>query len=211
MSAPRPCPIDLGRFENSWYSSGRSRVIEALWFFFGLPLLRSTLVPFSFYRATLLRLFGATIGRGVVIKPGIRVKYPWLLRVGDFTWLGEDVWIDNLGKVDIAEHVCVSQGVYLCTGNHDWSDPTFGLRVEPITLGPGSWVGARSVVCPGATVGEGAMAAAGSVVVKTLKPWTIYAGNPATPSRARVLKTAPQVIAKPEIVPSGSITKEHSS
>jgi putative colanic acid biosynthesis acetyltransferase WcaF len=158
-----------------------------VWFLAGLPLLRWTIVPFSGFRILLLRLFGAAIGQGVVIKPGVRVKYPWRLRVGDHSWIGEDVWIDNLAMVEIAENVCVSQGVYLCTGNHNWSDPAFGLIVQPITLRAGSWAGAKSVVCPGVEFGEGSVAAAGSVVMKSLKPWTIYAGNPAVPGRERVI------------------------
>ncbi len=187
MSGSGAFPIDLGRFENSWYRSGRSKGIEALWFFVGLPLLRWTVIPFSSFRTRLLRLFGATIGRGVTIKPGVRVKYPWRLRIGDQSWIGEDVWIDNLAQVDIADNVCISQGVYLCTGNHDWSDPAFGLVVKPIALQAGSWAGARSVVCPGVEFGEGSIAAVGSVVVKSLKPWTIYAGNPAAAVRVRVV------------------------
>jgi putative colanic acid biosynthesis acetyltransferase WcaF len=184
-------PVDLSRFENSWYRSGRSKAVEALWFFVGLPLLRFTLVPFSAFRILLLRLFGANIGAGVVIKPGVRVKYPWLLRVGDHSWVGEDAWIDNLAQVEIADNVCISQGAYLCTGNHNWSDPAFGLRVQPITLRAGSWVGARSVVCPGVEFGEGAIAAAGSVVMNSLEPWTIHAGNPATLRRIREIKPLP--------------------
>jgi putative colanic acid biosynthesis acetyltransferase WcaF len=191
VNSPDGFPIDLSRFENSWYSSGRSKLIEALWFFVGLPLLRWTLMPFSSFRILILRLFGSAIGKGVVIKPGVRVKYPWLLRVGDHSWLGEDVWIDNLAPIDIADNVCVSQGAYLCTGNHNWSDPAFGLRAQPITLRAGSWVGARGVVCPGVEFGEGSIAAAGSVVMNSLQPWTIHAGNPATLRRTRVIKRLP--------------------
>ena len=188
MSASGSCGVNLGRFENAWYSSGRSRAVEALWFFVGAPLLSWKLVPFSAFRVLILRLFGANIGAGVVIKPGVRVKYPWLLRVGNHSWLGEDAWIDNLGRVELGESVCLSQGVYLCTGNHNWSDPTFGLKVQPIVMHDGSWAGARSVVCPGVVFGEGSIAAVGSVVAKSLEPWMIYAGNPATPRRARVLE-----------------------
>jgi putative colanic acid biosynthesis acetyltransferase WcaF len=188
VNAPDGLQIDLSKFENSWYSSGRSKFTEALWFFVGLPLLRCTVVPFSSFRVLVLRLFGAAIAEGVVIKPGVRVKYPWLLKVGKHSWLGEDVWIDNLAQVQIEDNVCISQGAYLCTGNHNWSDPAFALRVLPILLRAGSWVGARGVVCPGVEFGEGAVAAAGSVVMKSLPPWTIHAGNPATQIRTRVVK-----------------------
>src|SRR5690606_2767007 len=75
---------------------------------------------------------------------------------------------------------CVSQGAYLCTGNHDWSDPAFGLIVKPITLGDGSWVGARAVIAPGVELGECAVAAAGSVVARPIPPYEVHSGNPAS-------------------------------
>jgi putative colanic acid biosynthesis acetyltransferase WcaF len=134
-----------------------------------------------------LRIFGAEVGRGIVIKPGVNVKYPWHLRLGDHVWLGEGCWIDNLTSVYIGDDVCISQGAYLCTGNHNWSDPTFGLKVDPIVLGDGSWVGARAIVSPGVTLGEGAVAASGSVVTKNIPNYEIHAGNPAALVRRRVL------------------------
>jgi putative colanic acid biosynthesis acetyltransferase WcaF len=124
--------IELSRFDNSWYSPGRSRAAQALWFFLGAPLLRSSVIPFAGFRRRVLRLFGARIGANVIIKPGVRVKYPWRLFLGDHSWVGEDCWIDNLADVTIGSNVCISQGAYLCTGNHDWSDPAFGLIVRPI-------------------------------------------------------------------------------
>lgn len=181
-------PIDLSTFDNSWYSSGRGTWVQGLWFFLGLPLLRCSCIPSSGLRRCLLRLFGARIGKGVVIKPGVRVKYPWLLEVGDHTWIGEDAWIDNLAPVQLGSNVCISQGVYLCTGNHDWTDPSFGLIVRPIVIHDGAWLGARAVVTPGVEVAEFAIASAGSVVTQNLEASTIYAGNPAVVVRTRVIR-----------------------
>lgn len=180
--------IDLGRFDNSWYSPGRSKFMQALWFFLGLPVLRSRLLPSSSIRCLLLRLFGANIAHGVVIKPGVRVKYPWLLSVGLNSWIGEDCWIDNLAPVSIGKNVCVSQGAYFCTGNHDWSDPAFGLMVKPITLRDGSWVAAKAVLCPGVVIGECSVVGAGSVVTCDLPPFEIWAGNPAVFQRIRTIR-----------------------
>jgi putative colanic acid biosynthesis acetyltransferase WcaF len=178
-------PPDLSLYNNSWYSSGRSRLIEALWFFFGLPIVRSRLIPSSTLRAGILRLFGAKIGKNVVLKPGIRVKYPWLFSLGDYSWVGEDVWIDNLTLVTLGANVCVSQGAYLCTGNHDWSDPAFGLIVKPIELEAGVWVGARAVICPGVIVERCGVILAGSVVTKDVLAFEIHLGNPAQLLRRR--------------------------
>jgi putative colanic acid biosynthesis acetyltransferase WcaF len=136
-----------------------------------------------------LRLFGAKIGTGVYIKPGIRVKFPWYLEVGEYTWLGEDVWIDNLAAVRIGPHCCVSQGAYFCTGNHDWSATNMKLFRKPIVCGRGSWVGAKAILCPGVTVGMGAIATAGSVVTRDIPAMEVHCGNPAQFVRQRTLQS----------------------
>lgn len=189
--------IQLEHYDNAWYRPGRPRLLQAVWFFLGLPLLRSRLIPSSALRVSLLRVFGAAVGRGVVIKPGVHIKYPWHLVAGDHCWLGEECWIDNLTTVRLGANVCVSQGAYLCTGNHDWKDPAFGLRVAPISLGDGAWAGARSVLMPGVTLGAGAIAAAGSVVSKDIPAWEIHAGNPAKFAKQRVLRTRAAEAAHP--------------
>jgi putative colanic acid biosynthesis acetyltransferase WcaF len=180
--------VRLRQFDNAWYQPGRPRWQQVVWFFIGLPLLRCAWLPSSSFRVWLLRFFGAVVGAGAVIKPGVRVKYPWHLRMGSDCWLGEDCWIDNLTTVTLGSDVCVSQGAYLCTGNHDWSDPAFGLRVEPISIGDGAWVGARALLTPGAQLGEGAVAAAGSVVIHGIPAWEVHSGNPAVFVRTRRIR-----------------------
>jgi len=181
---------NLSSYDNSWYSPGRSVVARTLWFFVGSPMIRCQLLPFSSIRRFILRCFGARLERGVVIKPGVRVKYPWLLSIGEHSWIGEDVWIDNLVEVRIGANCCLSQGAYLCTGNHDWSDPFFGLQVLPIVLEDGSWVGARALICPGVTVGQCGVAAAGSVITKSIPAFEIHSGNPAHCVKQRIFRQA---------------------
>lgn len=181
-------PVQLAKFNNDWYSPGRSILVRALWFFLGEPFVRCSFMPSSTIRSWLLRLFGAQIGHGAVLKPGVRVKYPWRLSLGNNSWIGEDCWLDNLEQISIGSNVCVSQGAYLCTGNHDWSDPAFGLMVKPITLRDGAWVGAKCCVGPGVELGECAVAAAGSVVTKSIPGYEIHVGNPARFVRHRVLR-----------------------
>lgn len=180
--------VRLDLYDATTYSCGRGIFIQALWFFVGLPLLRAAWNPSSAFRRALLRAFGARIGRGVVLKPGVRVKYPWLLEVGDHAWIGEDAWIDNLALVRIGDHCCVSQGVYFCTGNHDWSDPRFALRTGGITMEAGSWAGARSVLGPGVTLSSHAVLTAGSVATGPVPAWEIHGGHPATFLRHRPLR-----------------------
>jgi putative colanic acid biosynthesis acetyltransferase WcaF len=171
--------VQLAAFDNSWYSSGRPRHVQAAWFLFGLPLLRSRLLPGSSFRRWLLTAFGAQLGTNVVIKPGVRVKNPWLLWVGNDSWIGEDAWIDNIAPVHIGNDVCISQGAYLCTGNHNWSDPAFGLFIKPIRLDDGAWVGARAMVCPGVEIAYCGIAAAGSLITNNIPEYEVHAGNPA--------------------------------
>ena len=191
------CPVRLDRFDNSWYQPGRSSLVCTAWFFLGLPLLRCTVLPSSRLRRWILRLFGASIGAGVVIKPGVRVKYPWRLSVGDHSWIGEDAWIDSLAEVAVGRHACISQGAYLCTGNHDWSDPHFGLVVQPIRIGDGAWVGARAVICPGVEIGDCAVVTAGSVATRSIPALEVHAGNPAVLVRMRPLTSVTATPATP--------------
>ena len=179
--------MQLKGFANPQFSRGRSGLIEGLWLLVQ-AILVSSWIPGSAHRRWLLRAFGAKVGSGVVMKSGMRVKFPWRLEIGDHSWLGEDVCIDNLDKVTIASNCCISQGAYLCTGSHDWAQPTFDLITRPIDIKEGAWIAARSIIGPGVIVREGAVLGLGSVATRDLEPWTVYLGAPATPVRTRVMQ-----------------------
>ena len=149
-----------------------------LWFCFGSFLLSSRSIPGSYWRVILLRLFGAKIGSGCRIKPGFRVKSPWRLNVGSSCWLGEDVWIDNLAPVSIGDSVCISQGAYLCTGNHDYRSPNFDLLVGPIVVESEVWIAAQAVLAPGTRICETAVVGIGSVVSGLIPKGAVVRGNP---------------------------------
>ncbi len=182
MGAGKP---DLRQF-SSTLSRGRSFWVEGFWLLVQALFVRSWL-PGSTHRRWLLRWFGAQIGKGVVIKPGVRVKFPWRLTVGDYSWIGEGVWIDNLAPVEIGKHCCISQEAYLCTGSHDWSAPGFDLILKPIVLKDGVWVAARAVVGPGVTLEEGAVLALGSLATKDLERWGVFLGVPAKRIKERCI------------------------
>ena len=186
---PASDSVDLSCPDNTELIRGAPLWVEAAWYFCALPMLRSHLITSSRFRCMLLRIFGAKVGKGVYVKPGLRVKFPWYLEIGDHSWLGEDLWIDNLADVKIESHCCLSQGVYLCTGNHDWSSSNMRLFRLPITCRRGSWVGARAILCPGVIVGAGAIVTAGSVVTKSVPDMEIHAGNPAHFIKYRQLRT----------------------
>ncbi|MDP5171927.1 MAG: putative colanic acid biosynthesis acetyltransferase [Bacteroidia bacterium] len=185
MSQHHNIRSDLSTFDNSWYQPGGSRVKRGLWYFTNILFFLNPWNPFSGLKCRLLRAFGANIGVGVIIKPSVNIKYPWRLHVGDHCWIGENVWIDNLAEVRIGNHVCLSQGAMLLTGNHNYKIPSFDLMLGAITLEDGSWIGAQSVVCPGVTISSHAILAVGSVATKDLDPYIIYQGNPAVAVRTR--------------------------
>lgn len=180
---------DLSTFDNSWYNPGRGFLTRTLWHFVNAIVLQSPLNPSSRLKVTVLRLFGAKIGVRVVLKPSINVKYPWNLEIGDYSWIGENAWLDSLAQITIGKNACISQGVYFCTGNHDWTDPAFGLIVKPINVEDGAWVGARATVLPGVTVKSHSIVTAGSVIAKDTEPYGIYVGNPAVKVKERKIRS----------------------
>ena len=148
------------------------------WNFIGKPLIGS-FVPGTNWRKLILRIFGAKIGKGGKIKPYIRISEPWNLVIGDYCWLGENIWIDNLALVSIGSRVCISQEVYICTGNHNYKKKSFDLMLKSIIIEDDCWLAAKAIVAPGSILKQGSIASMGSVVSGTLKSNGIYKGNPA--------------------------------
>lgn len=177
----------LVNFNGSEFDKGAGFLKMTLWYFVNILFVRATLNPVTKIKVLLLRCFGAKIGKGVVIKPGVNIKFPWKLVIGDYCWIGENVWIDNLDCVTLGNNVCISQGAMLLTGNHDYTVSSFPYRNAPIVLEDGVWVGAKSVVCPGVTCKSHSILAVGSVATNDLEAYTIYQGNPAKSIRKRVI------------------------
>lgn len=181
--------VDLSQYNKINYKIGRSFFVTFLWFLVSAIFFQNPLFPCSRTKVTLLRLFGARIGRKVNIKPSVRIKYPWKLSIGDNSWIGEGVWIDNLAQVVIGKNVCISQGALLLCGNHDYTKISFDLIVKGITIEDGAWVCARSVVCPGVTIKTHSVLSVGSIAAKDLEPYSIYAGNRAVKIKDRILES----------------------
>lgn len=177
--------VDLGGFSTGNFDKGAGRWKIMLWYLVNALAVRASWNPLMGLKIALLRMFGAKIGKGLVIKNEVRVKSPWFLTVGDNCWLGEKCWIDNLDKVTIGSNVCISQGAMLLTGNHDYKAATMSYRNEPIVIEDGAWIGADSTVCPGVTVHENVVLTVGSVATKDMEANGIYQGNPAVKIRKR--------------------------
>ena len=146
--------LKLAKFIQPEIEGNRNVFARAGWYVCSALLFQGLLLSLlpNRAKAAILRVFGAKVGRGFVCKPRVTIKYPWFLVAGDFVWLGEGVWIDNTCAVTIGSNVCVSQGVRIFTGNHDWSDPAFAYFGKPVTVGDGVWITAFQVVGPGAQI-----------------------------------------------------------
>lgn len=179
--------VDLSKFKNPEFHTG-SLLKRILWYYTNLCFFRSGVFPVYGLKRGLLRCFGAKVGKGVVIKPHVNIKYPWNLSIGAYSWIGEGVWIDNLAQVTIKENVCLSQNAFLLTGNHNYKKQAFNLMIKPIVLEEGVWIGAKAIVCPGVTAQSHAMLSVGSVATKDLEPFSIYTGNPAVIIKKRVME-----------------------
>lgn len=177
--------VDLANFRNDGFNRGAPRWKELCWLLVSAVFFRHSLSLWNGAKIFWLRRFGAKVGKGVLIKPQVQIKFPWKLSIGENTWIGEHVWIDNLAPVTIGANVCISQGAYLFTGNHDYKKTSFDLIVKPIVIEDGAWIGARTVVCPGVKAGSHAVLTAGSVATGNLQAFGIYQGNPAMEVRRR--------------------------
>jgi len=175
-------------FDTGNFKVGAPILKQILWYFTDVIFFKSRLMPVSSVLVALLRLFGSRIGKEVRIKPGIHIKYPWKLEVGDYSWLA-DCYIDNLDQVKIGKNCCISQQAVLITGNHNYSRTNFDLMTGLIVLEDGTWIGAAATVGPGITLHNHAVLTMGSVANKNLLPYSIYQGNPAVKVKDRVIKT----------------------
>ncbi|WP_374948790.1 WcaF family extracellular polysaccharide biosynthesis acetyltransferase [Mucilaginibacter sp.] len=176
---------NLAIYNNYPYSPGGSKVKRIIWFYVNALIFKNSLFPINAVKVGLLRLFGASVGKGVVIRHRVNIKYPWLLKIGDHTWLGDAVWIDNLVMVTIGSNVCISQAAILQTGNHNYKKQTFDLITGAVVLEDGVWIGCGAIVSAGVTAASHAVLSSGSVATKNLEPYSVYQGNPAFKVRDR--------------------------
>lgn len=176
--------VKLDTYNNDHFNTGAGRIKRVIWHLVN-GLFFNSMFHFYPFKVFLLRLFGAEVGRNVVIKPHVNIKYPWNLVIADNVWIGENVWIDSLDKVQIGNNVCISQGALLLCGNHNYSKSTFDLMTGKIILEDGVWIGARSIVCGNVICKSHSVLSVNGVAAKNLEPYTIYRGNPAEPVKER--------------------------
>lgn len=156
--------LDLSTFPAPKIEGQRAVGWRIAWMLVSAFVFRSKLpwLPYG-VKASLLRAFGANVGGGLVIKPSVNIKYPWLLSIGHHVWIGEGVWIDNPARVSMGSHVCISQGAYLVTGNHDFTSSSFDFFARPIIIADRCWICAKAILKPGAQLEPGTIVPLGRV------------------------------------------------
>jgi putative colanic acid biosynthesis acetyltransferase WcaF len=164
---------------------------RAAWEIVQATLFRWSPQPLRRWRAMLLRLFGARLGRDVRVHRTARVEMPWRIALGDFATVGREAWLYSIGDVSIGDHATIGPRCVICAGDHDLDDPATPLRRRPVVVGAHAWLGMGVFVGPGVTIGDGAVVGAASAVFSHLPADTVCHGHPARPQRRRAGATSP--------------------
>ena len=165
-----------------------SFVVQLAWYLISALIFENSFFPLSHLKVWLLRLFGSKVSRCVYIKPNVKIKYPWKLTIKTGSSIGECVWIDNTEQVKIGAKTCVSQGVYICTGNHDYSTYELAYFGSGITIGDNCWLCAQSTILPGTIIEHGAVISAGTQVSGMVERDTIYTSKTVRSKKRRKIK-----------------------
>jgi putative colanic acid biosynthesis acetyltransferase WcaF len=185
------CVQDLRTFAMPDSARGKSAFTVQLWWLVSDTIFRGSPQVLYGLRRMLLRLFGAKIGKKVLIRPTARITFPWKLRVGDYAWIGDFTELYNIAEIDIGANAVISQYAQLCTGSHDPQDPAFPIVAAPITVESEAWVAMGAMLYPGVRVGRGAVVAARSVLRGDARDMLVYAGSPARPIANRLQPVSP--------------------
>ncbi|WP_292959258.1 putative colanic acid biosynthesis acetyltransferase [Neptuniibacter sp. UBA6509] len=175
----------LNSFKLPQHFRGRSAFVVQLWWIVQATLFSMSPQFMYSWRNFLLRLFGAKIGKGVIVRPSVRTTYPWNLSVGDYSWIGDHVELYTLGEINIGNNAVISQKSYLCTGSHDFLSEKFDIFARTIVIEDEAWVATDVFIAPGVTIGMGALVGARSSVFNNMPPGMICTGSPASPIKKR--------------------------
>ena len=188
ISLNDPPLVDLRNYRVPDDERGKPSWVVILWWFVQAIAFPLSLHNFNNFRCFLLRLFGAQIGTGVVIRPTARFTYPWKVKVGDYSWIGDDVVFYSIDQISIGSHCVVSQKTYLCTGSHNVQDQAFALIQAPIKIGNGTWVATDCFIAPGVSIGSNSVVGARSTVMKSIPAQRVAWGSPCIPRYQREIK-----------------------
>jgi len=167
---------------------GRSHYVRLLlWSIVSRTLFRWSPRQLKTFRVRLLRMFGADVHLTAHIRPSAQIRHPWLLKVGKYSVISDNVNVYNLGAIEIGDHSAISQDAHLCAGSHDYTKRDLPLLRPPIVIGSGVWVCAEAFIGPGVRIGDNSLVGARAVVTKDVPAGVIVGGNPARVLRPRPL------------------------
>lgn len=177
---------DLSRFRLPIGFRGASSLKVQLWWIVQATLFGCSPQFMYAWRRWLLKIFGAEIGKGVLLRPSVRVTYPWKVKIGDFSWVGDNVELYSLGEIVIGANTVISQKSYVCSASHDYSAIGFDIYSQKVVIEDEAWVATDVYVAPGVTIGKGAVIGARSSVFKDMPAGMVCLGSPAKPIKPRV-------------------------
>lgn len=178
---------DLSSFTVPETFRGKSKIIVQIWWIVQATLFNWSPQVLYGWRNFLLRLFGAQIGKHVRIRSSVKVTYPWKVKIGEYTWIGDDCVLYSLGDITIGKHVAIAHKVYFNTGSHDYRKMTFDISSKPVVVEDECWITNDVYIAPGVTIGKGTIVSARSSVLKDLPGGKICVGTPAHPIKDRTL------------------------
>lgn len=176
---------ELDKFKLPESFRGRSAFICQLWWLIQSCFFSTSPQFLYAWRVFLLRLFGAKIGKNVIIRPSVKITYPWKLTIGDNSWIGDNVDLYTLGEINIGKNSVISQRSYICTGSHDFTKPDFPIYAKPINIHDSVWIATDVFVSPGVTINKNTVVGARSSVFNDLAADYVYIGSPAKPVKPR--------------------------
>tara|TARA_R110001592_G_scaffold214779_2_gene467805 strand:- start:1850 stop:2398 length:549 start_codon:yes stop_codon:yes gene_type:complete len=178
---------DLSKFKLPKNFRGRNVITVQLWWLVQATLFRFSPQVMYGWRRFLLRIFGAKIGKKVIIRPTVKITYPWKINIGNYSWIGDDVTLYSLGEIEIGPNVVISQKAYLCTGSHDYKTENFSIYSKKINIKKGCWIATDVFISPGITIEENTVVGSRSSVYTSLPKNKICIGNPARPVKDRIM------------------------
>ena len=164
---------------------GRSIFYVQLWWFFQSFFFNLS-PQFAYgFRRWILRCFGCKVGVGVIIRPSVKITYPWKVRIGDYSWIGDHAVLYSLSEIEIGKNSVVSQKCYLCTGYHDYREVDFAIQAKKIIIEDGCWIAADVFIGPGVSIKNGAVIGARSSVFNDMPENMVCMGYPCKPYKKR--------------------------
>jgi putative colanic acid biosynthesis acetyltransferase WcaF len=176
---------ELERFRLPPNFRGRPAWFVQLWWLVQATLFRGSPQVLYGFRRWLLRLFGAKVGAGVLLRASATFTYPWKIEIGDHSWIGDDAILYSFAPIKIGSDVVISQKCYLCAGTHDYRAAAFDIESSPIVIDDKVWIATDVFVAPGVTIHRGAVVGSRSSVYRDLPEMMVCTGSPAQPVRPR--------------------------